>query len=198
MAWSRRQIRQCRDTFHTLLAHMQRTPPLWEVLGGCRFFCCWWGLELYSLKRCDMWPHSSQLIHTNSWHTHTHIHTRFLSRCFSPGWSELFISLSTSAARREMLSLGHYKYPQAVENVLTDTGDKRGPACRCLSAVVWWCSEWPTFPSPRYFILDLMKSWITNPRPNRIELFCLIRYIRWLKYTEIPQLSPSNIFKTYF
>lgn len=140
---------------------MQHTKPLWEVLGGCRLFVASgdWSYSVWRDVTCSSTPRDQ--------HAHTHTHTLALSLCFSPGWSELFISLSTSAASREMLSLGHYKYPQAVENVLTDTGDKRGPPCCCLSAAVWWCSEWPTFLSLRYFILDLMKSWITNLKPYR-------------------------------
>lgn len=129
---SRRQACRCRGTFYTLLAHVPRTQPLWEVLGGCGLFVASgdWSYSVWRDVTCSPTPHNGCT------QTHT-AHTRALSLCFSPGWSELFISLSTSAASREMLSLGHYKYPQAVENVLTDTGDKHGPACCCLSAAVW-------------------------------------------------------------
>lgn len=148
---------------HQLLPHMRHTKPLWEVLGGCRLFvaCGDHSSSVWRDVTCSSTSHDQ----------YTHTHTLAFSLCFSPGWSELFISLSTSAASGEMLSLGHYKYPQAVENVLTDTGDIRGPPCCCLSAAaVWWCSQWPTFLSLRYFILDLMKSWITNLKPNRDRL----------------------------
>lgn len=140
---------------------MQQTKPLWEVLTGCRLFVASgdWGYSVWRDWTCGSSP-CNQYTQTLWTHTHTS-----LPSC--PAWSELFISLSTSAASREMLSLGHYKYPQAVENVLTDPGDRRGPACCCLTAAVWWCSEWPTFLSLRYFILDLMKSWITNLKPYR-------------------------------
>lgn len=142
-------------TYFTHYCHICGTQPLWEVLGGCRLFVAGgeWSYCVWGDVTCSPTPHH--------WCTQTlvtHTHTLAFSLCFSPGWSELFISLSTSAASRAMLSLGHYKYPQAVVNVLTDTGDKREPACCCLSAAVWWCSAWPTFPSFTYFILDLMKS----------------------------------------
>lgn len=110
VARSRRQARLCRDTFYALLAHMQRTRPLWEVLGGCRLFVASgdWSYSVWRDVTCSPTPHDGDT-QTLLAHTCTQTHTFAFSLCFSPGWSELFISLSTSAASREMLSLGHYK-----------------------------------------------------------------------------------------
>lgn len=87
--------------------------------------------ELQHLKRGDMLLHS--LSHTD---TDTHTAASFPlphSLCPPPpGWSKLFILWSTSAGGGEMLSLGRYKYPRAVESALTDAADKRGSLRRRL------------------------------------------------------------------
>lgn len=174
VAWSRHQGTQCGDTFSMLLAPIRCPQPLWEVLGDCRLFvaCGDWSYRVWRDVTWSLTP--LPVIHANT--THTHTHTVAFALCFSPGWSELFISLSTSAASREMLSLGHYKSPQAVENVLTDTGQTQGPACCCLHAAVSWC-----FRSDLHFpASDILHStwWnhgIANPRPNRMGLFWMTK-----------------------
>lgn len=138
LVWSRRRPRQCRNTFYALVAQMQPTRPLWWVLSACRLFVAGgeWSYGVWRVVTCCPSPHS---------------HTLSLS---SPGWSELFILLSTSAASREMLSLGHYKYPRAVENVLTDAGDKREPACTV------WLRLFDVVPSDLHFLSSDVSDWI--------------------------------------
>lgn len=147
----------------------------------------------------EMW-HVAPLLASNT-HTDTNMHTQTHAR-FCPGWSELFISPSTSAASGGLLSLDHYKYPQAVENVLTDTGDKRGPACwlllllpECGCLMVFSMTYISTFLS--YFILDLMKSWVANLKPCRARIILSCTLEDW-KYTHLLQHGPFKIYSETF
>lgn len=131
-----------------------------------------------------MWQVTPPVIRTNTLtHTCIHTHTFFL-------WSELFILLSTSAASGETLSLGYYKYPQAVANVLTDTGqrERRGPAYHCLTAAVCWCSEWPSSP---FRIIHTSQNHDTTE-----YLFCVIYQKTENDKHTVPSLVLFNTLKS--